>query len=301
MEQQLNLQEENEEKAAFTENLSEETARESAAISRADRVMATIRRQARLLKLFLNINRWSTIVLFLNLVGCLVPYFLYSYRLGHFPTISYQPHNWYIFTEYNDLTNRFTMGAWWNASLYVNVFCSVGATYMAKRLGKGAKRLAEFKELRSIATLAEVLNTRDKQAKAIAAEALPPLLNRLQATDAALLNITQRGYLDKQLSGKNKLLVLAILKGLEQVGDSEDLAFVEGLANGRGKLRKDPEVREAAKQCLAYLERRAEMEKASKMLLRPAEASGGDEMLLRAAGGAGDNNPDHLLRPTGAE
>lgn len=301
MEQQLNLQEEKPDKAAFTEATSEETAPVTTTSPEAGRLMTTIRRQAKLRKIFLNITRWTTNICFLNLAGCLIPYIIYALRYKHFPTFTYDRHNWKIFTQYNTDTHHFTAGAWWGFSLYLNLFCSLGASYVTSRLGKGAKKLAEFNDIRSVATLAEVLNAGDKQAKAIATEALPALLRRLQATDAGLLNIAQRGYLDKQLSGKNKPLVLAVLKALEQVGDSEDLASVEDLAKGRGKLRKDAEVLEAAKECLDYLKRRAEMEKASKRLLRPAEASGTNDLLLRAAGGAGENNPDQLLRPTGAE
>ncbi len=133
--------------------------------------------------------------------------------------------------------------------------------------------------------------------------ALIELLPRLQASDSHYLSEEQRSALNRMLTNRLGLsksqaisLRIAILKAYEQVGDTNALPVVQRLAEGAGP-GKDRSIREAAQQCLPYLQQRADQESASRQLLRAADATGTTpESLLRPATESSDTTPEQLLR-----
>ena len=122
---------------------------------------------------------------------------------------------------------------------------------------------------------------------------------RVQASDAQYLNADEMQALIDALRKQKGYpgLMLALLKGLEQIGDERALANVEALTRDTEIF---PKVRQAARDCLPYLQIRAEQAKQAQTLLR---ASSGYEIapetLLRPASGvsAASNDAQELLRP----
>jgi hypothetical protein len=157
--------------------------------------------------------------------------------------------------------------------------------------------LAQFDDVRAVGPLAAAREFGDKNLRAVCDTALIRLLPRLQANHADLLNEDQRTCLRHALYGKDTGLTLAILKGLEQVGNADDLPSVEGLARGEGHAALNMRVQNAAKDCLIYLRPRAEEERARPTLLRASIASAtAPDTLLRPAEGVPAADPQQLLR-----
>ena len=113
--------------------------------------------------------------------------------------------------------------------------------------------------------------------------ALIALLPRLQASDAAQFSLEQRTTLYKMLDGKDAGVVFVVLKALEQIGDANALPYVARLAEGRGQARRNPALREAAAECLLYLEPIAARGRTGEQLLRPAMPAPAPDVLLRPA------------------
>ncbi len=129
---------------------------------------------------------------------------------------------------------------------------------------------------------------------------LQNLLPRLRASDANLLTEPHRNWLNhelqrsafklsegwagKQVAERQANFDIAILKAWEQVGDERALTFVQQLATMTAKSPAKKRVREAAEQCLPYLEARVGEQRQTQTLLRastvPTEAG---DILLRAA------------------
>ena len=165
-------------------------------------------------------------------------------------------------------------------------------------------KLTEWDDVRVVGPLAEELASPEQDIRFAAEMALISLLPRLRASDAYLLNTNQRHCLYYTLSGTRHIwLKIAILKALEQVGDSEAILYVERLAAGEGAAEWSPEVRQAAIDCLPYLQERARHESSKQTLLRSADSTGATaKTLLRSANETSEINPEQLLRaPTGKE
>ena len=165
---------------------------------------------------------------------------------------------------------------------------------------KGLQALAGFNDIRAVPHLITALEYTDGSVKLTAANALPSLLPRLQASDAALLNRGHYAILNRALKNDLKIyktnvtqLRVAILQSLQQVGDESSLPIVEELAEGKGKAVGHLEVRQAAQECLPYLRLRAENQHQTQTLLRASDGNmTGADMLLHPA----MPQPDTALR-----
>ena len=136
--------------------------------------------------------------------------------------------------------------------------------------------------------------------------ALTKLLPQMKASDAALLNGSQRGGLHRLLrygavTSKDPLpdleFRLAILKALEQIGDAAAIPAVEHLANGYAYSANQKALKAAAQECLPLLRANFGSVEANKTLLRASSAeNAAPETLLRASEPAPDTKPEELLR-----
>jgi HEAT repeat protein len=181
-----------------------------------------------------------------------------------------------------------------------NILPTIIVLLTASRLQKrAASELAKHDDIRAVGPLVEALEFRSRQVGPEAERALIRLLPRLRATDSGLLNEEQRRILCRALvRRRNPHLAVAILRAFEQVGGEDVLAAVERVANGDGRMAGEQRVREAAQACLPAVRQRAENARAARTLLRPAAAPDNPaDILLRPAQGAGEADPDLLLRP----
>lgn len=171
---------------------------------------------------------------------------------------------------------------------------------------KAARMLARFDDVRAVGALIEALDWPEEQVRVAARLALLRLLPRLQASDAALLHTGQRTSLYRYLKMRNAHrdadFLVTILKALEQVGDASALPPVQRLAEGAAHTYNQRRVRRQARECLPYLEARAEQQRASQTLLRASSAGAtSPQMLLRPATGSNNAEPQQLLRPGAQE
>jgi hypothetical protein len=164
----------------------------------------------------------------------------------------------------------------------------------------------------------------DKDTRIVAERGLKNLLPSLQASERDQMGEEGMGaLLDLLRKPRDVDLLIAALKGLEQVGDENAVPVVDDLAKlrpssrhfltarmGAGKAmvgltvtglpREDWErLQVAIYDCRQYLGPRAEQARLRNQLLRaagnPVEPS---QALLRPAGGAGNTPAEQLLRPT---
>jgi hypothetical protein len=132
-------------------------------------------------------------------------------------------------------------------------------------------------------------------------EALIRMLNNLRADHAVLLSREQLQILLSILQNPwrhNVRLKCAILKALEQIGDETALPVVEQLIRSRGNI--EDLVTAAARECLPYLQQRAQQQQQAQTLLRASAsaATNAPETLLRPASAIAANaDPEQLLRP----
>lgn len=177
--------------------------------------------------------------------------------------------------------------------------------YFLRRRGH---RLAAIEDVRMTGALLDVFKTSGKLQGQDVKRALLRLLPRLKSSDADLVSPEQRKFLTTLLimdqswsfAGVNwdTDLKVAMLKALEQIGDEESLPVVMQVAQGARNLQ----VRQAAQDCLPFLQLRID-EQYARQLLLPSTASSvfRQETLLRAATGSTTTNPEELLRPTDSE
>jgi hypothetical protein len=181
---------------------------------------------------------------------------------------------------------------------YTCLFAGLGCLF--KNTSRAANVMADFDDLRIVGPLVE--SWRDIEARPAITDALLRLLPRMKASDSHLLNLEQRKALYKILKSDEETLLLAILKALEQIGDSAALPFVEKLANPPLGGKVSVKVKQAAWVCLPFLIERAKQEHNSATLLR---ASGTMEThtgeLLRPATTTSETDPRDLLRATQQE
>ena len=148
-------------------------------------------------------------------------------------------------------------------------------------------------------------------------ELLTKHLPEMKASDATLLTQAQKDRLTRELKlstsdrSKSDLLEvlfpnetriryrIAILKAFEQIGGMKELAEVKRLATEKPMNRKAIEVQDAARECLPYLQERAEGEQAKNLLLRASSVPTNDAELLRPHVGKADSrDAKELLRPS---
>ena len=179
---------------------------------------------------------------------------------------------------------------------------AVGAAFVRNNIHikRGAiSALQNTDDVRLIGLFALCLNEKDREIRWIAKNALIKLLPGTTASDAQHINKEERQALTNAIhkqKGHPKFM-LALLKGLEQIGDERALPNVSALIREPDIF---PVVRQAARDCLPYLQVRAEQAQQAQTLLR---ASSGSEIapqtLLRPAQGVSSalNDAQELLRP----
>jgi len=164
-----------------------------------------------------------------------------------------------------------------------------------------ATALARARDPRAVSVLAIAARDGDQETRTVAVRGLKSILPGLQASDAEHVTLEGMDALISLLLRSTDVdLAIAVLKGLEQIGDARALPAVERAAHGcwwldRGERER---VQEAARACLPYLQARAERERQRNTLLRPAQSPDSPaEILLRPAGGAPTTPEEQLLRP----
>ena len=204
--------------------------------------------------------------------------------------------------------HRFVHAGDFNLLHIFNAFGWVIGAFLLDR--KAAAELTQLDDARCIGALVEIWNPQgqgyNRNTRQQAETALIRLLPRLNASDAPLLKESQRAILRNILAmdgykqfGRyyDEAFLIAILKTFAQIGDWKSVTQVRKLA---AKAKRD-KVREAAKDCLPFLEELATKQRAAETLLRASGATEAaniaPETLLRPAAPAADTQPETLLRP----
>jgi hypothetical protein len=199
-----------------------------------------------------------------------------------------------------------TQGSWLGALIWslLTIFgTQLHRFCLSPKQTEAARKLAMHDDVRGVGPLAEALDWPDSDIQMVAARALTRLLPRMQATDANLLNSGQRANLYRKLhpyqTGQQTDLQLAILKALEQIGDEAAVPHVRRLAGSFGLTSRQKQVKQAAIDCLPYLNARAAQLRVSQTLLRASSATGTSaDMLLRPVENAVAAPAEQLLRAT---
>ncbi len=161
--------------------------------------------------------------------------------------------------------------------------------------------ISEQEDTRFVGLALEMLSRSDAppQNRGYISATLCRLLPRMRADQRDLLTREQQRLLLIPLKSpmKNRALTLAVLKGLEQIGDAWAIPAVRELTD----YWNGPSwgVGNAALECLAFLELRAAQSLEAKTLLRasePADARAPDVLVRPACGPLSDTPPEHLLR-----
>jgi hypothetical protein len=178
---------------------------------------------------------------------------------------------------------------------------TAGTMFLSRPRGDAFARLAKLADVHTIGPLLEALDTMpDAPAREIRA-LLTRLLPRLTPTDAGLLNRKQCGQLyDALLFAEidhNDDYLLAVLQGLEQVGNAEALRPIQKLAERCAVTPTQHVVSVAATACLWSLQARLAQDRDRTALLRGAASIDSPTELLRPAHTDPDDRPDILLRP----
>ena len=198
---------------------------------------------------------------------------------------------------------------------------------VGKRTLRATHRIEVVDDLRFVGLLVELLEFGNPSVHRMAKAQLTRLLPQLKASDAALLNMVQRRKLNRfvgvdpyepnfliglrsiRLWSRRKRqrnldtdFQLAILSAYEQIGDASSLPIVYSIAYPTERIleKVEPEVVEAARHCLPFLEAVDEIDRASKQLLRASSASDvmPDTLLRPAAAQTTEEQSDSLLRAT---
>lgn len=196
-------------------------------------------------------------------------------------------------------------GGWWIWSLFFGVGAAADIRAGSRR--QAATELAKTRDPRAAGVLAVAWRDGDKEVRRVASEALKEILPRLRASDADHFSADAMNAVLSLLLSEDPALLLAVLKGLQQIGDERAVPSVQGMrATWEEALPfiQDPQGREtyqrlveAADSCLAAIGTRAERERQRQTLLRPAQNPDSPaETLLRPAGSTA-SDPAQLLRP----
>lgn len=163
----------------------------------------------------------------------------------------------------------------------------------------GALRLGASHNKEDIGRMLDVLTWPDESLRAAVLPGIQRVMPQLMASDAALLSQENRAQLNRLLSPDVALrsgrLALAVLKGLEQVGDAQAIPAVSILASAKPKSPAQVLLRDAACECLPYLQSRAEQQARTATLLR-ASSAGAESELLRSGVVPPADEAEQLLR-----
>ena len=167
-----------------------------------------------------------------------------------------------------------------------------------RRQARKGFRLGLLKKLkdnmRAIGSLVVLASDRSsEEVEPLAVMILKQLLPNLHANDADLFTPDQQEVLVTLLGNKDKELVIAVLKALEQIGDEKAIIPVERLV----AQTKYSNIQQAAQECLSYLQTRAQEKVQALTLLRPSDTNPPIETLLCPTSAANDNAQEQLLRP----
>jgi hypothetical protein len=190
---------------------------------------------------------------------------------------------------------------------FTGMFGAFASFYAVSQQQKNAAtELAKLRPKRAVGQLADALEYGDKNMRMLASSALQDILPQLQASDDHLMNAEQRSKLYNVLKRarfkQDTLLMVAILKALEQIGDEKALPMVENLSKIEPRNGMERSVKAAALECLPALTERVEKQRRAQTLLRPAAAPDNPaEVLLRPVHGAAPGDPEKLLRPSQPE
>lgn len=167
-----------------------------------------------------------------------------------------------------------------------------------------AQQLANSSEVKTIPLLLEILDSAEIEIQSILFQTLERILPKVRASDAQIFSKHHLETLanllrpDKNAVFAGYSLELAIIKSLEQIGNSTVLPIISKLAQGEG-IGLDYRIQKAAIDCLPYLEQRIGLEKESQTLLRASSATEiTSDQLLRAASYNEPTPSEQLLRPS---
>jgi hypothetical protein len=176
---------------------------------------------------------------------------------------------------------------------------------------QAVSELAKTRDPRAAGALAVAWRDGDREVRQAAARALKEILPRLHASDAAHFSTDTMNAMVSLLLSEDPELLLAVLQGLEQVGDEHAIAAIQSMQASWEEAQpyiRDPQGRqtyqrlvEAAQSCLTAIGTRAQKERQRQTLLRPAQNPDSPaETLLRPAGSTA-SDPTQLLRPAPCE
>jgi len=173
-----------------------------------------------------------------------------------------------------------------------------------------AKALLRFQDVESVNGLISALEIKDKSIQKVIRPILSNLLPTLRASDAGVLTVESlrtlrrilqhETHLIHEVRYEDYLLRLAILKSLQQVGDSSFIDVVSRLARYRSRW-KDDVISAAARECLPYLKEIVRQQAIGAELLRASEAGifPGADTLVRPVSSAQDLHEAELPRVAG--
>jgi hypothetical protein len=178
----------------------------------------------------------------------------------------------------------------------------ISATVAATRKQVDLNReLAALDDVRVIGPLIDAMDYGEEDTPDYILAGLARQLPSMKASDAGLLTERHRKILRQILAEQEEkkftALRVAILKALEQIGDSRDLKTVKSLAHPLIPMTGIAAVRDAARACLPYLETLAQAQRVRDSLLRPSSSIPQDPgVLLRPTTSGTIEDPYTLLR-----
>ncbi|HSV74169.1 MAG TPA: hypothetical protein VLH79_10455 [Chthonomonadales bacterium] len=202
---------------------------------------------------------------------------------------------------------------WWMWLVFGGGAAAADVAATSRR--RAAQEVARFDDPRAVNALAVAWRDGDSATRKVATDALERLLPQLRASHAPLITEAGMAGLLSILTFHNvtPALWMGVLRALEQVGDSRAIPAVKRMVNLPVQVsvamrmartfeparidRVMEELQAAARETLAALEERAELERQRNLLLRPAQAAVDDERLLRPATGGTGSPTEQLLRP----
>jgi len=199
----------------------------------------------------------------------------------------------------------------WGILMVILFICSIPILlwFVLRPKQFAVERLTRWHDVRAVGALVDIISLSDAKSCALARDALLELLPRMRASDAHLLNTQHRENLRVVLLGQDIALIQAMLNAYQQIGDERDIPAVEGLLSGReattrsrkdrskSKVADNPDVRDAALECLAFLQAKAQQSRISQTLLRAADQPGTvSAELLRPVASTVSTDPQQLLR-----
>jgi hypothetical protein len=234
-------------------------------------------------------NRW------LRPLVCLCAFYALAYGVGYFLHLPV-PAN---YTATLELLSNLALG--------VGFLATMPEFFFWKRTEKIKDRLRMLvkeagRDSRAVGAIAQLcLPTQFLSISDTALEALLKLLPDVTAKDARYISDGQMQALLSLLAVHNQGIVksrystelpLAILKALEQIGDSRAIESVQSLTTGKTNRL----YHQVARECLIALKQHGEERERNRSLLLPSSLEAGPETLLRATTWKEEAQPNQLLR-----